>query len=62
MRFLDEAAEEHDEKVWDWRESLVKRTIYTGNNASVSEIEIAIVMIVDVIFYTGKCYFSRVFE
>ena len=61
MRFLDEPAEEHDEKVWDWRESLVKRTIYTGNNASVSEIE-AIVMIVDVIFYTGNCYFSRVFE
>ena len=42
MRFLDEAAEEHDEKVWDWRESLVKRTIYTGNNASVSEIAIVL--------------------
>ena len=42
MRFLDEAVEEHDEKVWDWRESLVKRTIYTGNNASVSEIAIVL--------------------
>ena len=35
LRVLDEAAEGHDEKVWDWRESLVERAMRTADYASV---------------------------